>query len=456
MSTPDFSSRNWLVGIWIALAGCLVVALQVTGRLHPQQVPDSPSYLEFPFDSFAAALKSIRTPVYPAILELFELTGAMSLLPHFQMLVHLIACAMLALGFSKIGIPRWQTFLMAAASLLSITLWFNVNLISTDSLAVSMSLITCSLLLMYCNTRSPWLLLAISLMSIVTILCRPAYLFLVGFLPAAAALIWRDEGLSWTQTLRRCCVLFFASLAPVVIYSLIRLVVVGQFGVVAFGSQNLAGVTVQFMDQEIVQQLPADQQAFAQHVLDSRIDWYAEHPALSEGMGYQTMEDRWNAMIYEVVVPTARRDFGDDVLRQHAEISSLNREIILRKPIAYAIWIAKAVRQTVRIGLAHIGLHPPFFVCLLVGIVALILLPLCRRDADRCVSAILVPEEVTRANVLTLAFALLYCVLGMIPVVLTSAPLGRFVDAVTVLIPGAIAVLLSHHLASVLRNYRGS
>ena len=149
--------------------------------------------------------------------------------------------------------------------------------------------------------------------------------------------------------------------APVLAYMLMRLALVGHFGLVAFGSQNLAGITTQFLDEPLAAEFEGETRELAFGILKQRQTLYAEQPELGQGaLSYQAMEQRWDPLVWKVVVPFVNGKYGTSMLENHRRISSLNTAILKRRFEFYIVWIAKAVRQSVRILVSHIVVHPPF------------------------------------------------------------------------------------------------
>lgn len=434
--------------------------LWALGKLTPSLVSDSPSYLEFPFDSLTSIFCDIRTPGYPLFLRVINSTVGLGVVPFVQLILHVAACSLLGVALRRLNVRPSAALLIMVTTLLSHSIADNVHLISTDAAAASLGIAAVAILILYVSAND-WRLLGLcSLCVFMTVMLRPSYLFLLGFVPLCDAALRRailpsEASMSLKDGLKRFIITTMIVACPVFVYCLSRFTAVGHFHVVAFGSQNLAGVTLQLLDEPTLAELPESVRPLATKLLAERELWFAENPALAEGMNYQAMEDRWDPLVYEVVVPVTAEELQPGAIVHHRSLSDFNRGVISQQMSRYIFWVAKCVRQALRILVAHIVMHPPYL--LAIALAALYML---------CKSAGLVGQTLSESTsthapaddsqAVIAVVATLYFALGAIPIVLTSPPLGRFVDAIGIFMPALFSVVILTFIGSIRRPLQGS
>ena len=124
-------------------------AAVLTGRLTVHLVNDSPSYIDYPFDSLSSALLSIRTPGYPLILAIVTSLAGLAVVPYVQVALHAIA----SWALSEALIERDMSTRAATAAgmcvLLGCTAADHINTVSTDAMAASLGVLTAAMLLRF-------------------------------------------------------------------------------------------------------------------------------------------------------------------------------------------------------------------------------------------------------------------------------------------------------------------
>ena len=112
----------------------------------------------------------------------------------------------------------------------------------------------------------------------------------------------------------------------ILLWCTFRSAVVGDFGVLPFGHQNMAAVTTQLLDADELSSLPGDSGTLGEEIARRRIALATQSPqaldahtadaldlrptadAAARADAYMTIENRWDAMTYLVVIPAARED----------------------------------------------------------------------------------------------------------------------------------------------------
>lgn len=434
---------------WIVLFGLLSAFAFATGRLTVKSVPDSASYQEYPFDSLEEALRSTRTFGYPALLRVVEATVGLGLLPLVQILIHTAACAWFhrELGHWRVHeTARWAATLAIA---FGCTVLDNVATISTDCVAASLGVMTATSLLAWVRawrevetTRAAMVIRSglVALLATLAIAVRPAYLSLIIWLPIAGTLLLtmrrQDQNSErWGKAILASSCVTSMVVLPIIAWVTFRGVTVGDYAVLPFGHQNLAGITIQLVSDEELSAIKGDSVKLADAIIQAKRDYWetVRKMSPSDDRSTMAMEARWDDYVWLVVVPAASGLYGDDTIANHNAIAQLNRNIIARYPMRYTRWLILAMRRAIWGTMANIWMHPvflPIFMVVIAWEAIRMHLGLPSFVAAEC--------EGTRALFL---IAFTYFFIQTSFVILTSPPLGRFADANAIFIPASIASL---------------
>ncbi len=339
--TPT-DSKSSLLAWLLFVSGALVFAF-LSGRLTPHEVADSPSYLEYSFASLDQICRSIRTPGYPLWLLLFKKTIGIQAVPAAQVIVHATAAWWLFCELAQWGMPTRGRLATAVAVGIGCTAMDNIHVISSDALAASLGVMTATSLLRWARldgASSGWF--AIVVASTLAIFLRPAYLFLIPWMLVAGTMLRRLRGTAWGPACWASLRVSLGTLLLVVGWMSMRLAVVGDFAILPFGHQNLAGILVQLVSDEELKEVGGDLGAAivdAKHRFDADV-------GLAEGEGGATMtiDARWDDMTWAIVFP-ASKTVADDLVASHRATAALNKSIVRRYPFRYASWLVKAARR---------------------------------------------------------------------------------------------------------------
>jgi hypothetical protein len=405
-------------------------ALAMTGRLQPQIVNDTASFVEFPLDSLEQALSHHRTPGYPLFLCCLRPFGAdWTIVPAAQFGLFVLAAWIFGRGVQRISNSLSAAF-VAGSLLASNLIWIYVPTIATDSLTAAAGVAAVGFLLWRESTpgSSRWLLIGSTLTIAAAWLIRPAGLFLVVLIPFLGVFLHRVlRAASHRRGTREFLLLSVLAIAPVLAWCGIRLAVVGRFGVVSFGGYNLIGIAGQFLDKDVEQRLPADLQPIASKAIELRKTIQFAGPGLpeSERLNYDRMEWRYDNTIWNVFTPAAEEALhGHENRELNSTLKRLATEIIKLRPREYATWIGKAVRQGTKKLVSDAVLNP-------VNLAALFVL----LALQACVMwrGTVVPRDLAAPAVL-LMLAVAYVAANLAVVIPVCPPLGRMTDAAGVLI----------------------
>ena len=271
---------------WSLLATLVVVSLGLaglTGRLSPHTVADTDSYLQYPLDSFESALLSIRTPVYPLFLKLTESVMGLAAVPALAWILACVAAWWLAVELKRWSAPTRSVWAAAFAIVFGCTFLDHQSTLATDAIAASMGVVTVGCLLRWirCGRRLAGGM-AVAIAVIIAIMIRPAYLSLIPWVWMVGTLLrspdpqqapdpqrapdsqWAPDSPSIRSLMSRLGRSSLIALAVVLFllgWMTTRLVVVNDFGLLPFGHQNLAGLTLQFVDDAELRQIAQERVA---------------------------------------------------------------------------------------------------------------------------------------------------------------------------------------------------
>lgn len=432
----DFSERCSRFYLPLFVVGALVIAF-FSGRLNPHYVPDSVSYLEYPFGSIGGIGDSIRTPGYPLWLWLVKHTIGLAMVPAAQVIVHSIAAWAIFRELRRWGMSTASAFLVGLTIGIGCTATDHVATVSSDALAASVGVLAVACLLRWVRRcDSCW---SVVLLAVIAIMLRPAYLFLIPWLFIATLLLRKLVGSDWKPAFWQGLQLAGLVLIPLVGWMFFRFATAGDFGMLPFGHQNLGGVLVQLVTDEELESLPGASGELGKAVVEHKQRFAAESGfAAGEFGATMTIDNRWDDMTYQVVIPAAKSvAINQKNTTVHQTIATMNKSIIKQYPMRYLKWLVKAARRGAWAIAADIVMHPVF----LLGIGCMVLL-IIGRAVDGGFTAESIADSIALRALTIVAFTYLLTKVGF--VVLTSPAIGRFSDAAAIFLPGWIAAMFLH------------
>lgn len=347
--------------IAIAFSGTLLAG---TGRWIPITEPDSASYIDFDWSSLKQILSGIRTPLYPAFVQLARSTMGISAIPFLHFAMMMLAVVLFYTGLTSIGFRPWTAAASAAPLCFSRGLWDFGARIGSDALGIAMSIGCVSFFLMAISKYSPrcsatqpptqgptqsshqpklaenniipisgWI--GLGCLTLATILVRPAYLFLIPLWPVLAItllpFIW---GRTWKEAIQTAIKMSLISVLPLLSYCAIRWTVVQEFGLVSFAGYNLIGITGQYVDSSDVYDLPEGSRELAQRLIEFREE-AGYHPSPYD---YRSMVDLYNKTAWELAAPASETIYGTDTKQSNQALQRLAMSSLFLHPREYIFW----------------------------------------------------------------------------------------------------------------------
>lgn len=443
--------------IWfVAQAMGFAVWLWATGKFQPVIAPDTNSYAAFSFNSVAAAFNQIRTIGYPVFLQFTSLlTDSHTAVPCCQYAVHVMCVLVFWLGTRSLFSSSWVSMAVASSLLYSNVIFRYVFQVTADSLASSLSILTLGLLLIL-NTKRPKIGLwaAFSLAVFATYQVRPAFLFLLPVLPFCGAIMkWMlhhpaDKPSGARRHLIRLGV---CTTLPFLLFCSLRMVVSDHFAIVSFGGSNLAGTFGQFMTPDMISDLPEELHPLAHAIEDHRQHVAEKHPWFQSRvtLDYMDIERRFDLSTWHVFIPAAETVYGPDPRKTNAGLRKLAFEVIKAKPGYYALWLGKAFWRGSYMVVSEIMANPVYLL-----LIALAIFTQMRYVFHHLKTAAIAPEN-ARADLfiggnIMLGVGVVIAITKISLVILTSPPIGRFMDPAGVFLAPAVVVFIAD------RWHRGS
>ena len=345
---------------WLLLASVLTALLFCQRGVSPEHNPDSSGYLEFTWFPITQALLQHRTFGYPLFLEGCRLVASdVRVVPLAQLAAMILASWVLYWGLRQAGYRPSTAGWCAVVLMLGQGAFKLGTTVTSDSLAISLAVASAACFLATTAPRSGTLAwIGLVLLTFLTYQTRPAYLFLIPLWPLLGRLL--DRNLLRPEAARadrwRRVVLYAAATGlPFVAFCTIRWAVVGHWGLVSFGGYNTVGVAGQFLDEELVDELPNDVRLLATEILRRRAadkNWTAPS-------NFIAMEQMYNPMVWGVAVPAARQLYANNPVLVNQNLGRLSTSIIQRRPILYMRWlrwnVIHAFKQVVLLSITDLG-----------------------------------------------------------------------------------------------------
>ena len=437
------------------------VFLWAVGKLTPLALPDTASYVEFPFGSWTDALSHFRTPGYPLFLKAVGgVVPGDAAAPIVQFVAYCLGVMLFYRGLQSVCPEEWRRMAVSSSLLYANILHGDVNHLTTDTLAAAGGIGVTGLLLMcQASPTHRWRLrVAIGLATFVTCLIRPAYLFLVVFVPVTGMLLSMIRP-SRTGSAKREGMRAFVELVPVTVlplfaYCLLRWCVIGQFGLVSFGGYNLIGISGQWLDEHMLPELPVASRPLAELALQRQhlIREQTPDAPVLDPMNYMTLEMRYDETIWRVFQPAAEELYGADYRRINSELRRLASTLVRIRPKLYVLWLAKSARQAVRLVVSDLVTNPAYLLLTVLCVLAQFARTLTSSMASSEKSSMPVPppkmNEASHGEPGETLFLLVvsYAAFQLLLVILVCPPLGRMTDAAAVLLPTLLMNFLVHRL----------
>ena len=414
-----------------------------SSNLKPRRVPDTKGYLDLvDAESWTELISSYRTAGYPLFLRMvLGPDRDLAAVPLFHLLALLAGIYALWWALARYTGRPWLAFAGVVPLLASRSLTV-LQRIQSDMLAVALGLVSVALLLCFATApRSRLFAAALTLAVFATYQVRPSYLFLVVLVPLAGPALrlfhGRDGNLPSMRSLGRwSLVLAGLALGPWILFSAFRWAVVGEFGLVPFGGYSLAGLASSMLDDELVEELPAEHRSLAREILDRREE-AGLPPFHAKGLT-RKWYSQYNGNVWQRAVPAVRERLdlaegrearGDRSAAINGELTAFSKAILVRRPALYRKWILDSFVY------GFSGAVDDVWIVWL-SLALLMVLPVL------ALPRVAGEEPAWRPLVATTFLAALFVAGSLGLIVLVEVPFRRYVATIAVLVPAVLAMAL--------------
>lgn len=468
-SVPESGSVRVALILLTVLLGTSFLWLLQAGGLGAVRVPDTPSYMEASrAASLKAALSHHRTIGFPTLIRWAYAVGvSRDAIPLLGILLYFGGVLLFFFAVRRFSRSTWLAF-FAALPLPFAGVMRLVGLLQPDFYSAAFVLIAVSCLLFVVSNPRRWpAWIGLGLGVFLAYQFRPAAQFLVVLLPMlAGSFLWLSGGTSLQQVLGLSAATAAVTLVPFLLFCTLRWVTVGNFGLVSFGGSNLAASVVNFLDGELVRELPEESRDLAKRILKQRRQRGWEPMRLdSDPMEhFRQGSDNLFRIARNVAKQESRRaarqpgappidpeiDINVDLDRRLARLAGA---IIQRRPALYVNWI----RQASLYGLRQLG---DFLWIVVPTLLLVVSLPIAwfrrpnRKEVPADSSATFAGSRAASLSMLTL-LAASYFGAYLLLVSATYFPFDRYLVSLTLFIPSALVATLFEIWRRILRPQRG-
>jgi hypothetical protein len=446
--------KRWLShpAFWL-VAQPLVVAVWLWSRglFIPNIVGDTQSYEGLDWTSISSVLSGIRPFGYPLFLRVAALLGdGHRAVPVLHFVIHVVAVWIFFWGLRQTRVQKWTSFWAASALFYShnVTLQSMVSTVFADPLALSLAIASAGSLLAAIATQRVICWIAVALLTFLTYVVQPAYLFVILLWPLVAILLLRfvvrrdvDRG----KLLRFSAAIIVATVLPFVLFCATRWLFVGHFGLVSFGGYNVIGVAGQLLDESTAQDVPDDLRPLATSILQRRerlSNWESPDSFLA-------MERTFNPTVWDVSVPAARQLYDGDAVKMNQQLTRLSFQILARHPGAYLRWLVWNVKHGLIQLVGLLAKDKATLVCFAVLLLTHFKNLIQRRDARaKCASDDEAIIRFTQSHLL-LWLALGFAVGKLLLVVLVEPANDRYMTGAMVFLPAAFVCCAANYVGRV-------
>lgn len=259
---------------WFIVVSSILVICKLAniGGFSYQFFNDEPSYLLFDLSSLRSILGGHRTFGLPLVLKLYSLFFQnFRFWPYFQATFYFSCVFFLYWAFLKFGFNRILSLIVALHLIWEPSIYRNYSCIMTEPWAASFMNLTLGFLLLTFRKRNWKLYLALGFSVFFLYQIRPNCAFISILLPFWAVLIAVIFDQYNFVKIRN---IFFRysviTIIPLFLFCLLRLIVVRQFGVVAFGGTMLSTQATYYLNDDNIRHLSGESRKIAELILERK------------------------------------------------------------------------------------------------------------------------------------------------------------------------------------------
>lgn len=441
-------------GFWLALLmAAIAVWLCASGHAQVLRLHDSDTYDNVSRMPPREMLSSVLTLGYPLLLKAVRLVSPdYALLPWVHLGMHFLACLLLDSGLRKFGASPWQSAAASAAFLATAVSHPSAEYLLTDFPTRAVAVWAIAFLLRI--AAEPWRIADWVGLTVSVALCyhlRPAYLFMIPLTPLLGVALMRirngREGLPCRWKTNGAA-LAGVTVLPFLAFCVLRLAVVGHFGLVSFGGLNIVGVAAEMLDEKLIEtRIPANLRPLAHEIVVRREERGMENAFTSRGVDILRWDENYNQSVWKIAYPAAVDRYGADHVTINRELTDLSRAVIRARPVHYLRFLAANYREGVGRLLSRGAVLQGCAALLLV--LFLIRLGLVPAGAETDPS---IGRRTARDALMLTAVA--FALTKLLLVSLVEMTITRYVLAAGMLLPSAVALLAYDQAAAIVASLR--
>ncbi len=425
----------------------VLIICTACGLMEVKLSNDSWNYIAASQMSPTEVLGCIRTIGYPLLLKVVSpWSPDYRVIPWIQVLGLFFAVFFLDSTVRRWGASPWRAFAVSTGVLYAAFQNCAFRYVGTDFPAMVMAIVTTSFLFWVSVSPKrilPWIGLTVSLAC--TYHIRPAYLFLVALAPCLGILFLffradrAGNPIPWERfSLALCGV----SILPYLGWCLLRLLVVGHFGLVSFGGIAVVGIAVELLDREMIEtKLPQQWKPLATAILQQRESRGIQSVFRGGGViKLRQWELLYNNNVHRVACRAACRLYGDDRVIVNRRLSDFSKTVIRLNKGKYFLFLIYSLPRAV-LRLVYCGWAVKLFGALAALLFAARVCMFRRRslEADR--------EEHPEDRSLFFAMfwlAVLFFLAKTFLVILVVSAISRYILPAGVFVPSVLLLWLFH------------
>ena len=279
---------------------------------------DEPSYILFSFSSLKEILDQHRTFGLPLILQCYSIVFPdYELWPTFQLIIFLASILYIYSACLKFKMDKIMSIVFSSALLWNGT-WLAFRYINSEPIGAAALNFTIGAMFIAFHNQSIKTFVVLLICTFFTYQIRPAFSFLAALIPVWAIIMILIKYNYNFYKLRRA-VLFFSSatLLPLLLFCLLRLIMVEQFGVVSLMGADLAGHATHYLNEDNIKKLSGENRILADEILTrkrsmtypSNIAPFSGQPIPNQSK-YVTEWKTWNYMLMTAWLVAIKQKMG--------------------------------------------------------------------------------------------------------------------------------------------------
>lgn len=289
-----------------------------------------------------------RTFGYPLLIKgTLLFSKDLGLLPLVQFALHVGAVCLFYCGLRSFGYHPWMAS-FAAVPLLTLTLFrTHVGQVMADLPATSLSIATVGLLFIAVKKPSRWpVWILLMIAAALAYQVRPTMLYLVGFVPLFGSfLLFAIQGRSFRENLKPVILLVVISVAPLLLFDILRYRYVQETGLSSFDGYSLAGIALHMLDDREAERLPAHLAGVAKKMLEKK----STIPRTRYKSDYEQMVNEYNLNLWLVAIPVLIEEYGKrEFVKHNTVLREMSHAILWNNKLRYLIYAALSLKEGVR------------------------------------------------------------------------------------------------------------